>query len=148
MVEPGQTTQVALGDSGAVLQGRVRFETPPDDKDQLTLSGMLNTQMPERPQNFASPDEARAFFDSPEWKARMKQAKHFAVAIGADGAWALDSVPPGVYTLIVTASKPSTEPWSSPPLARGQTTVTVSEGASFATPIATGELVLKPIPKL
>jgi hypothetical protein len=146
-VQPGQTTQVTLGDSGAVLKGHVSFESPPDESEKLTLSGRLTTQMTERPKNFSSAEEARAFYESPEWKERMKQMKSFAVVVNADGSLLLDSIPPGTYTLNVTASKPSTEPWRSPPLAQGQTTVTVPDGASPVTPILLEEIVLKPTPE-
>jgi hypothetical protein len=37
IVEPGKTTQVTLGDSGAVLKGHVSFETPLPDDEKLTI---------------------------------------------------------------------------------------------------------------
>lgn len=147
VVEPGKTTQIALGDSGAVLKGHVSFETPLADDEKLTISGRLSTQMPERPSNFQTSDEARAFFESPEWKERMKQMKNFAVSVNADGSLTLDSIPPGTYTLNVTASKAGSRPFENPPVAEGRTTVTIPEGANPYSPINLGEITLKLSPQ-
>ena len=147
VVEPGKTTQVTLGDSGAVLKGHVSFETPPADGEKLTLSGDLNTPMPQRPPSFHSAEEARAFFESPEWKAQMKQIKRFGVAVNTDGSLMLDSIPPGDYTLSIVATKPGNQPWEATPVARGEMTITVPENANPFSPITLGELVLKPMPQ-
>jgi len=147
VVEPGKTTQVALGDTGAMLKGQVRLEIPPVAGESLTLSGNLSTLMPERPQNFATPDEARAFFDSPEWKEKMKQRKSFSVSVNADGSLALDSIPPGNYTLNITASKTGSRAWENPPVGQGSVKVVVPENASPFSPMIIEEIVLKPTPK-
>src|SRR5437763_7201578 len=42
-VQPGQTTVVTLGDSGAVIQGRASLETPPNDGEKINISGRLST---------------------------------------------------------------------------------------------------------
>lgn len=147
IVEPGKTTQVTLGDSGAVLKGHVSFETPPADGEKLTISGTMNSAMPERPQNFQNAEAAQAFFSSPEWQAQMKQMKHFGVSVNADGSVMLDSIPPGTYTLNITATKPGLQPWQGIPVAQGQTTVTVPENANPSFPISLGEIILKPPPQ-
>lgn len=147
IVEPGKTTQITIGDSGAVLKGHVSFETPLPNDEKLTISGRLSTQMPGQPSRFQTADEARAFYDSPEWKERMKQMKNFAVSVNADGSLTLDSIPPGTYTLNVTASKAGSRPFENPPVAEGRTTVTIPEGANPYSPINLGEIVLKPIPQ-
>jgi uncharacterized GH25 family protein len=146
-VEPGQTTHIALGDTGAVLKGHVSFETPPGEGESLTISGNLSTSMPERPPNFATAEEARAFFDSPEWKEKMKQRKNYSVSVNADGTLALDSIPPGNYTLSLNASKTGSRPWENPTVAQGSINVVVPENASPLSPIAIEEIVLKPTPK-
>ncbi len=147
VIQPGQVTQVALGDSGAVLKGRVTFETPPVEGEKLTLSGTMNTTMPEQPPSFANAEAAQAFFNSPEWRAKVKQAKHFGVTVNADGSLMLDSIPAGNYTLNVSASKPGGQPWESTPVAQGQTTVVVPENASPYQPIYIGDIILKPAPQ-
>lgn len=147
MVEPGETTQVALGDTGAVLKGHVSFETPPGEDEGLTISGTLSTPMPERPPNFSTPEAARAFYDSPEWKEKMKQRKNYSVSVNAGGLLTMDSIPPGNYTLSLTASKTGSRPWEDPPVAQGSVNVVVPESASPFSPIAIEEIILKPTPK-
>ncbi len=146
VVEPGKTTQVALGDSGAVLQAHVSYETPPAESESLNISGRLNTQMP-TPPRFSDPAEAQAYFSSPEWKERTKQSRNFAVTVNADGSLTLDSVPPGTYTLTLTAAKPGTQPWEQQPVAESKTTVTIPENPNPLTPISLGEIILKRRPK-
>jgi hypothetical protein len=145
LVESGKTTQVSFGDDGAVIKGRVRLEMPPAEGEALTFEGMLFTKPPPIPQKFATKEEAQAFYQSPEWKEQMKLRKNFGVAIGADGSLALDSIPPGEYTLSITASKPGSQPWEHKPFATGSIPITVPANASPYVPIAIGELVLKPV---
>src|SRR5262249_40993079 len=97
-IEPGQTTFVTLGESGAVIQDRARLESPPKDGESLTISGSLNIVMESR--NFGSPAETQAFYRSAEWRA-----KHFAVLVNPDGTFTVDSVPPGSYSLTLSASR-------------------------------------------
>src|SRR5436305_1770433 len=67
-VQSGQTTQVTLGDSGAVLRGSVRFESPTTNGERLTLIGRVSGARPNL-SAFTSMAEARAYIDSPEWQA-------------------------------------------------------------------------------
>jgi uncharacterized GH25 family protein len=143
-VQSGQTTQVTLGDSGAVLQGTVRFETPPADGEVPNIQGTLSSQMPNMP-SFNSSAEAQAFFNSPEWKALNQQRKFYAIAVNADGSFNVDDVVPGTYSLNISARKGGDQPWSHPPIAQGQTTVTVPDSANPLAPIYIGEIVLKSV---
>ena len=77
----------------------------------------------------------------------MKQMKNFAVSVNADGSLTLDSIPPGTYTLNVTASKAGSRPFETSPVAAGRTTVTIPEGANPYSSISLGEIVLKPSPQ-
>src|SRR5262249_16854785 len=147
-VEPGQTTQVTLGDTGGVLQGQIRFETQPPPDTDLSISGNLTTPMPKPPEGL-SPDQMKAFFESPEWKERVRQFKSYAVAIGTDGRVLMDSIPPGDYKLRITATendKMAQFPFEGKALAVGETDVTVPADASPATAISLGEILLKPQP--
>ena len=144
-VQPGQTTQVMLGDSGAVLKGTVRFETPPVDGEVLNIEGNLSSQTPNM-SSFNSLAEAQAFYSSPEWKELMKQRKYYAIAVGTDGSFSVDDVAPGTYSLDISARKGGAQPWMHPPVAQGQTIVTVPDSANPLSPINIGEIVLKPGP--
>jgi len=142
VVEPGKTTQVTLGDSGAVLKGTVRFETPPADGEVPNIQGSLSSQMPTMP-SFNSSAEAQAFYNTPQWKELMKQSKNYGIAVGADGSFSVDDVAPGTYSLNIFARKGGDQSWSHPPIAQGQTTVTVPDNANPLSTINIGEIVLK-----
>jgi Carboxypeptidase regulatory-like domain len=146
LVEPGKTTQITLGDSGAVIKGSVRFETPPVDGEALTISGNLSSAMLKMPP-FSSPEEARAYMNSPEWKAQIQERKSFALAANADGSFTLDSIPPGTYTLDISATKSGDQAWRNPSVAQSRTTVTIPETSNPYNPISIGEIVLKLTPK-
>lgn len=141
-VDPEQTVQVTLGDSGAIIQGTVRFDTPPADDEKLFISGSLSSQMPNRP-TFNSPQEAQAYYQSPEGQAQVKQMKNFAFVVGADNSFIIDSVPSGVYSLNIMATKQSSQPWAGSLLAQGQMTITIPDDANPSSPISIGEIVLK-----
>ena len=141
-VQPGQTMQGTPG--GAVLQGHVRFATPPADGENLTIRGQLSSFVPEMP-TFRNSDEYKAFMFSPETQARIKAAKLFEVLAGEDGSIFLDSVPPGTYTLSLWASKPTERPRYFTDTAVGSANVIVPEGADPRSPIQLDEIVLLPV---
>jgi hypothetical protein len=143
-IQPGQTTQVTLGDSGTTIKGTVRFETPPADEVPPVIQGNLSSQLNLPP--FNSSAEAHAFYSSPEWKELSKLRKNYAVAINADSSFMVEDVVPGTYTLNVSARKGGDQPWSHPPFASVSTPVIVPDSASPMTVINIGELVLKATP--
>jgi len=142
-VEPGQTVFVTLGDSGAQIKGHVRLETPPAEGEPLTITGMLNTSMG-KPPVFNSPAEAQAFYQTPEWRALMKQQKYFALVVNPDGSFLIDSVPAGSYTLRLNASPPGSGPFGRPggPMATRTTELTVPDNPDPLVPIEMGEIIL------
>jgi hypothetical protein len=142
-VLPGQTAQVALGDSGASLTGRIRFESPTAEDEKLSLRGSLYNVLPPPPGGLSG-EEARAYYQTPEGEAITRQAKTFVVSIADDGSWNVDSIPPGIYNLSVTASKAGSRPWENPPVASGSARAVVPEGATPQTQIPVGEVVLRP----
>lgn len=148
-IEPGKTAHVSFGDEGAVIKGQVRMEVPPGEGEEINFSGSLYTKMPEFNHNFSSPEEAKAFYQSDAWKAQMKQVKNYGVAVSADGSFSLDSIPPGEYTLSVTANKPKAgqDSWNQTPVASGSTTITVPNNASPYAPIGISDIILQPVKK-
>ncbi len=150
LVEPGRTTQVTLGDTGAMLRGHVSFETPPPADSGWVISGQLSTPFPRFPDGLSA-DQVRAYMESPEVQAQLKNHRNstYAVKVGADGSLALDSVAPGEYTLRVYAYEPATglAPFAAVPAASAELKVTVPADANPASPISIGEIVLKPTTK-
>ena len=63
----------------------------------------------------------------------------------ADGALSLDSIPPGEYTLSVSANKPGNQPWQQQAVASASITITVPASASPYAPIAISDIILKPV---
>jgi hypothetical protein len=135
----GQTAQVELGDSGATLSGRARFETPPPDGEEFNIRGYLHTAVPPLTADL-SHEQMNA-----EATARLKLVKSFNFMIGEDGSWNVDSVPPGSYDLGVTASKIGLRPTENAPFARGTAHVVVPDGATSQTQITVDEVVLRPV---
>jgi len=66
------------------------------------------------------------------------------VNIADEGSWNVDSIPPGTYRIIVTASKHGAQPWDNLPLAAGAAQVVVPECATPQTQISVDEVVLRP----
>ncbi len=145
-VEPGRTTHVTLGNTGAVVRGRVRFETSlPPDRGVVTR-GELSMPEPRFPDGL-TPDQVDAYAESAEWKDKMSNWRRYAVKVETDGAMMVDSIPPGSYTLRVTASEAGLGPRNPKVVAKGEMPVTVPADASPTTTIALDELVLKPVSK-
>lgn len=145
-VESGQTARVDLGGTGAVVRGRVRFETPlPAGEDYFT-SGEMVPPPPEIPPG-STEEQVRAIVESPEWRARMKAAQSHAVRVNSDGTFLVDSIAPGTYTLTMTVSVPGVQPWESKPVATGEVSVSIPADAKPGTPVVLGEIVLKPVTK-
>jgi hypothetical protein len=142
-VQPGQTTYVTLGDSGAIIRGLARLSGVPTDGEPLRISGSLNSKLP-TPPSFNSPAESQAFFASAEWKARTKASKYFGVAVANDGSFLVDSVPPGTYNLHLSASKAGSQPFGGAVVASQTLVVTVPDDLSPFAPIDVGEIVLSP----
>ena len=153
LVEPGKTTQVTLGDTGAVLRGHVSFETPPPADSGWVIGGQLSAPFPHFPDGLSA-DDAKAYAESSEWKTQMeefrrnsKQYEQYGVKVGADGSLALDSVAPGGYTLRLSAYEPTDPRYVAKPVAQAEVKVTVPADANPASPISIGEIVLKPTTK-
>jgi hypothetical protein len=144
-VKSGETTQVALGENGATVVGRVQFNNPPTNDFALIYQGNLSGQMPQMP-HFNSPADAQAYYKTPEYQALMRLHKNYTVEMNPDGSFSVDDVVPGTYSLNIFARINGGNPWAQPPLARGSTTVMVPDTFSLTTPIDIGEVVLVPTP--
>ena len=145
-VKAGETTQVTLGDKGAMLVGRIRFDHPPTNAESLSFQGNLSGAMPSQPK-FNSPEEAQAFYKSAEWQALMKLHKSYSIEMRPDGSFEVDDVTPGNYSLNINAQRAGAQPWRYPPLGQGSIQVAVPDSFSPAAPIDVGEVGLQPQPQ-
>ncbi|MEY4916329.1 MAG: Thiol-disulfide oxidoreductase ResA [Verrucomicrobiota bacterium] len=145
-VKPGETTQVTLGDNGAVLVGRIRYAVQPTNETPISIQGNLSSTapMPAAPK-FNTPAESQAYYNSPEMQALMRQRKNYSIEMRPDGAFTADNVVPGKYSLSITAR--AGRDWSQPAIAQGSAPeITVPDDFDPATPIDAGEVVLQPSP--
>jgi uncharacterized GH25 family protein len=145
-IKPGETTPVTIGDNGAMIVGRVRFDNPPTNNAAVTFEGSLSGRMPPAPA-FNSPAEAQAYYKTPEWQALMKLHKNYSLEMNPDGSFETDDVAPGIYSLNIIARLSSQRPWEHPALAQGSGLVTVPDSFSPTMPIDLGEIPLKPNPQ-
>ena len=97
-----------------------------------------------QPAAFNSPEEAQAFYSSPEWKALAKQIKSYSTEMKPDGSFTVDDVAPGAYVLSISARLNIQRPWEHPPVGQVSMEVTVPDSFSPASPIDIGQVVLKP----
>lgn len=144
-VKSGETTQVTLGDNGAVITGTVRLETQPTNGVSVVYEGHISGQSPQAPA-FNSPAEAQAYYQSPEWQAIAAKIKQYSFAVNPNGTFTADDIAPGTYSVNVQALKGGSQPWSHPTIASGNTTLTVPDSFDPASPINIGEIILKPSP--
>ena len=143
-VKAGDTTPVALGDHGAVVVGKIRFEVSPTNEAPLNIEGNLSGQWENTTPTFTSPAEAQAYYKTPEYLAEMKRHKNYSVEMKPDGTFTVDDVAPGIYSVNFTARKGGDRPWEHPPIAEGATQITVPDSFNPAAPINVGEVLLKP----
>jgi uncharacterized GH25 family protein len=145
-VLPGQTAQVAVDDSGATLTGHIRFEPPLAEGEKLSLTGgLLAERSPDPPS--MSLEQARAYSQTPEGRARSRPGQSFEISIAEDGSWSADSIPPGTYQLWVEASKGGSRLPESLPVARRVVQVVVPERATPQTQITVDEVILRRGPR-
>jgi uncharacterized GH25 family protein len=144
-VQPGQTTQVMLGDSGAVLRGTVRFQSPPTNDAPLVISGRISGATPQPP-NLSSSTDQQTYLNSPERQALIRRLRGYFFLVNADGSFQVDSVEPGSYWINASARPDGNRPFADLPLAEATLLFTVPDNADPMNPIFVGEIVLKPTP--
>ena len=140
-VVAGQTTQIALGGIDATLHAQARFETALTESD-YRLTAELSSP-PLRVPDRLSPEERKAYMNSPEWKERISNHKNYAAVVNQDGTVILDAIAPGSYILKVTAHKSDADDFQAQPIAKGEVSVTVPPGSVPSAPISIGEVLLK-----
>ncbi len=105
-VEPGATLPVQIGGAGTTVAGRFKLSDPGlaiDWKRQMDLAS-LSVKLPPLPVPSGLTTEQIAewqiqFENSAEGRARARASRGYPLDLQADGAFAVDDVPPGTYEL-------------------------------------------------
>lgn len=138
-VNPGQTTYIALGGKHATVSARIQFEGGPIEGDH-SLRAMVST--PFRVPEGLSPEERKAYYQSAEYRDRIKNAINIAATISPENELIADSLPPGEYLLTVTAERKG-DHTSRAHLGQGQKTFIVPEGTASGQPLPIGDVTIK-----
>ena len=93
---PGETGKVVIGGTGRPVIGHVEMPLFEGKKFDWSASDAIEVG-PERNQNFGRAEG--------EW-----YTKRFCAAIGRDGSFRVDDIPPGDYTFTLRINKPGTNP--------------------------------------
>ncbi len=153
---PGQSTNIVLGE-GRTIVGRMKVTGgEPEDVDwlrdfhQLSLSRTLQMNVPSIDYSKATTDEERqalwarqrklqeAYWRSPEGRAWERGNRSYVLEFETNGAFRIDGVPPGSYTLNISPTDPSREDYSYEQIGNFSHEVTVPAGDP-ARPIDLGE---------
>ncbi len=120
VVKAGETSRVALAESGRTLKGQVSaldIDEPIDwlqDVHQLTLK-LHDSELPKR-ENYTSQadfyaafkafgDNEVAFWSSDEGKAVQRASRRYVLLFKKDRSFQVEKVPPGTYQLEITPRK-------------------------------------------
>ncbi|MGO9204204.1 MAG: sigma-70 family RNA polymerase sigma factor [Limisphaerales bacterium] len=98
-IQPGATTVVQIGGTGAILSGRLALSKPGQviDWSKQLIFPTLQTKLP-IPAGLSPPAQAewhRKYSESEEGRA----ARNYPLDVRADGAFTVEDVPPGDYEL-------------------------------------------------
>lgn len=129
---PGQTTNVVLGGGGRTVTGRmIVTRADPDDVDWRRDFHSLRLLRPPLSMNLPSPDFSKArtdeerqalwaeqrkrevaFWRTPAARDWQRGERSYVLQFATNGAFRVDGVPPGKYTLSVSPTDPSREDYS------------------------------------
>ena len=116
-IQPGATTKVQVGGTGATVTGRLVLSDPSrvvDWSKQVRLSN-LETKMPPMPRPAGLTREAQqqwvdAYWQSPEGHARSKAMRSYPLEVAPDGSFTIEDVLPGTYEMRVQLSDSAADP--------------------------------------
>jgi hypothetical protein len=145
-VKPGETTEVAYGGAGRPVVGKLVLSSPGREVDWNQGFSSLSTMFPQPPTKTRSQEEARAWYNSPEVKAALENARHYALSMSPDGSFRIEDVPAGTYDLRINLSEPGGgQPGMGEPIGSLSKEVIVPEmpGGRSDEPLDLGELTLQ-----
>jgi RNA polymerase sigma factor (sigma-70 family) len=102
-VQPGATTVVQIGGTGAILSGRLVCSNPGQaiDWSKRLVMPMLQTKLPYPPglNGLARAQWYAAYSKSEEGRARIRAISNYPLDVQTDGTFTIEGVPPGDYEL-------------------------------------------------
>jgi hypothetical protein len=98
-VKPGATSQVVQGGRGRPVIGRLKPSDPAREVEWNQGHHSLMTKWPQPPKPFSSPEEARAWNNSPEGKAARETTRQYSPKFAEDGSFRVENVAAGTYDL-------------------------------------------------
>jgi len=121
-VAPGASLEVALGDTGRPIIGRLNLSQADVEKSaQMRLAVEITLDVPEPPvpASIQSRDAFAAWHDSKEWRDYWRAQSRYTTLVQGDGSFRVEGVPTGSYTLVATVLEMASEDkafyeWRSP----------------------------------
>jgi RNA polymerase sigma factor (sigma-70 family) len=105
-VQPGATTKIQVGGTGAMVTGRLVLSDPSlkVDWEKQVRASNLGTKSTPPPVPAGLSREARqkwmsAYWQSPEAQAKRKAAHYYPLEMASDGSFTVEDVAPGTYEL-------------------------------------------------
>lgn len=143
-VEAGKTTQVEIRPEGVRVVARLSG-LPAGNPPSLQWNAQLSTASPWTPKPGMTPEQIQQLIESPEFQKAMRQVRHYACSVNADGTLEALDVLPGAYDLHVAGL----EVTGSTPEVRfnGSQSFTVPQDAAVDSVINLGTIPVQAMPR-
>jgi peroxiredoxin len=145
-VKAGAVTEVLYGGTGRPVVGKFVLSDPTREVDWNKGHRNLSTRLPQPPTPLKTPEEWREWNKSPEFRDAVKTMRHYAFQIEPDGAFRIEGVQTGQYTLQIHLMEPSDDDFGGGPIvgsvARDVVVPEIPGGASDE-PLDLGEIKLQ-----
>jgi hypothetical protein len=145
-VKAGEVTHVTYGGMGRAVIGKVVLSDPGRNLDWNQGYHSLYTRWPQPPKELNTPEERRAWSNSPEMKAARENARYYRPRFAADGSFRVEDVAAGAYDLQFNFTEPQGDtPGMGRPIGSLTKEVVVPEmpGGRSDEPLDLGELKLQ-----
>ncbi|MCL4178229.1 MAG: carboxypeptidase regulatory-like domain-containing protein [Verrucomicrobia bacterium] len=115
-VKAGGVTEVLYGGTGRPVVGKFVLSDPDREVDWNKGHRNLSTRLPQPPQPLKTPEEWREWNNSPEFREAVKTMRHYAFQIDPDGAFRIEGVQAGQYTLQIHLMEPGDDDFGGGPI--------------------------------
>ena len=115
-VKAGGLTEVLYGGTGRPVVGKFVLSDPGREVDWNKGHRNLSTRLPQPPQPFKTPEEWQEWNNSPEFREAVKTMRHYAFQIDPDGAFRIEGVQAGQYSLQIHLMEPGDDDFGGGPI--------------------------------